>query len=99
LVAKKKAIFLNLQVLYEGLGISDPASNNSVDMPKGTLQKVDAIYLKVKSTLNEEKTLFFEKEIRPAYQSLKIGIAAYNKLIIKRPYSFVAKVMNHKPMA
>jgi hypothetical protein len=97
-IAKKKAILEILQSLYDGLGKTDSNLQNPTDLQADTLQRIDGEYLRAKATLNGNTQTPFEKEIRPIYQSLKVTIAQYNKLIDKKPYSFVAKLMGHKPL-
>ncbi|MCL6260967.1 hypothetical protein M3O96_17820 [Aquiflexum sp. TKW24L] len=98
MIAKKKAILQILQALFDSLGKSGSTPQNPIDLQAKTIHYIDGEYLRAKSTLNGKTQSSFEKEIRPVYQSLKVTISQYNKLIGKRPYSFVAKVMGHKPL-
>ena len=64
-------------------------------IPSGDLSETFQLAKKnIKSGQEDE----FHLRVRIPYQRIKLIRAEYNQLIAKKPYSFVAKIMNHKPI-
>jgi len=95
-IAKKKAILQLQQAFFDTLEKSGSPLKNTSSFDKDILQMIDSEYQKAKSNLSPKNESTFEKEMKPVYQALKITVSQYNKLISKKPYSFVAKGMGHK---
>ena len=57
---------------------------------------IETSYRKAKTNLSIKNQHTFDKEVKLPYQSLKLTKAQYNKLVGKKPYSFVASLMGHK---
>lgn len=96
IISKKKAI-LNIQgELLKGLEKFGFDLKKESGLTHQNFQMIDQEYQKAKSELNPQNQKSFEVSIKPEYQLLKITVSQYNKLIKKRPYSFVAKSMGHK---
>ena len=93
----KKTAILNYQdSIIEGLSKLGNQINADRTLDLKTLELIESEFRKAKTNLNEKNQVTFEKEVRLPYQSLKIIKAQYNKLIGKKPYSFVATLMGHK---
>ncbi|WP_245889615.1 hypothetical protein [Cecembia rubra] len=58
---------------------------------------ISEIYQRVKKNLQEDDFEAFENKVRRPYQQIKLLKSQFNKLISKKPYSFVATLMGHKP--
>jgi hypothetical protein len=96
ILAKKKSILQLQQAFFDGLEKSGSLTKNNANLSKESLRLIDSEYQKVKSNLTSKTEPTFQTEIKPIYQSLKISVSQYNKLIDQKPYSFVAKGMGHK---
>jgi len=96
MVAKKKTVLQIQLAFFEGLEKLRFAHKKEVGLKSDTIKMIESEYNKAKSILSPKSESIFENEIRPVFQSLKVTISQYNKLIEKKPYSFVAKVMGHK---
>lgn len=94
--SKKKAILQYQNSIFEGLS----KLGNHVDAkPKidlSTFGLIETAYRKTKTGLSDENKNMFESVVKPPFQSLKLTKAQYNKLVGKRPYSFVAALLGHK---
>jgi hypothetical protein len=55
-------------------------------------------YLELKKKHALDPNADFDKTLKKPFQQAKILKSQYNKLISKKPYSFVAQVMGHKTM-
>lgn len=60
------------------------------------LSLIDEGYRALNSGVDIKNNVNFEAEVRIPYRDLKVTIDQYNRLVRKKPYSFVAKVMGHK---
>ena len=96
LIAKKKAILKIQQAFFESLKKMGFSHLGEVGLFPDSIKMMDTEYHKAKSEITLTGNATFENEIKPFFQSFKITISQYNKLIEKKPYSFVAKVMGYK---
>ena len=55
-------------------------------------------YMELKKKHESDPKSGFDETLKKPFQQAKVLKAQYNKLISKKPYSFVALVMGHKPM-
>ena len=98
LIAKKKSILLIQQAFFDELEKLGIVHKKEVGLDAAILKKIEKEFAKAKDENSPKSKSTFETEVRPIIQSLKITVSQYNKLIGKKPYSFVAKVMGHKPL-
>jgi hypothetical protein len=96
MIAKKKAILQIQQALFEGFERLGFAHKREIGLHPEAFKTIEAQYQKAKSHEGSTNGPLFKNEIQPVFQSFKITISQYNKLITKKPYSFVAKLMGHK---
>lgn len=99
-ILSKKNTLLDLQANFisgmEKLGVKQ-AKQPSID--KDTFQWIDQQYQQLKGQTPENKMDKFEQNIRKPYQSIKLKTNQYNQLVSKKPYSFVAALLGHRPIA
>ncbi|MGY6741144.1 MAG: hypothetical protein ACXIUQ_00300 [Cecembia sp.] len=69
-------------------------SNFKLEDPK----KLSETFQLAKNALEEDQKEDFHVKVRMPYQKIKLIKAQYNKLISRKPYSFVAKMMGHEPI-
>jgi hypothetical protein len=60
--------------------------------------KVTEKYLELKKKHESGELTDFDKVFKKPFQQAKILKSQYNTLISKKPYSFVANMMGHKPL-
>ncbi|WP_373520611.1 hypothetical protein [Aquiflexum sp.] len=94
--SKKKAILQYQNSIIKGLSKFGNHVNAEPNVDLNTFVLIEAEYRKTKLTLGDKNVTSFETEVKSPLQSLKLTKAQYNKLIGKRPYSFVASLMGHK---
>lgn len=96
LMAKKKSILQIQQAFFNELEKLETVHQKEVGLNPQIFKKIDEQYAKTKAENSRKSNSTFETEVRPIFHSLKITISQYNKLIEKKPYSFVAQVMGHR---
>jgi hypothetical protein len=94
--SKKKAIVQYQNSIIEGLSKLGNHLNTTPTIDLKTFGLIEAEYQKTKANLGEKNQNTFDTEVKLPYQALKLTKAQYNKLIGKKPYSFVASLMGHK---
>ncbi len=62
------------------------------------LLQMERDFKSFKSELPADKRVPFDREVRSPYQRFRLTISQYNKLIKKKPYSFVASISGHQPI-
>lgn len=92
----KKSQIEGLQLsMVEGIKtLTKDFSNITLEDPK----KLSETFQLAKNALEENQKEDFHVKVRMPYQKIKLIKAQYNKLISKKPYSFVAKMMGHDPI-
>ena len=96
LIAKKNSLLQIQQAFFNDLEKFGIVHKKEVGLDAAILKKIDEEFAKAKSENSPKGKSPFETEVRPIFQSLKITVSQYNKLIVKKPYSFVAKMMGHR---
>lgn len=96
--SKKKSMLQFQDFLLKGLEKFGSKTHTSPGLDDETLKIIEAEYRKTKAAIESENLKKFEEVLKTPYQSLKLTIAQYNKLIQQKPYSFVASLMGHKPI-
>jgi hypothetical protein len=94
--SKKKAIIQYQNSIIEGLSKLGNNFNATPSIDMKTFGMIEVEYRKTKANLDDKNQNTFDKEVRLPYQALKLTKSQYNKLIAKKPYSFVAGLMGHK---
>jgi hypothetical protein len=94
--SKKKAIIQYQNSIIEGLSKLGNHLNATPSTDMKTFGLIEVEYQKTKANLGEKNQKTFDKEVKLPYQALKLTKSQYNKLISKKPYSFVAGLMGHK---
>lgn len=94
--SKKKTMLQYQNTIVEGLSKLGNQINANRNFGKIDFGLIETLYRKAKTNLSNENQNAFDKEVKLPYQSLKLTIAQYNKLVGKKPYSFVARLMGHK---
>ncbi|SMD44199.1 hypothetical protein SAMN00777080_2817 [Aquiflexum balticum DSM 16537] len=96
--SKKKSMLQFQDFLLNGLEKFGNKTKTAPELNKETLKIIETEYKKTKAAIASESLKEFESLTKTPYQSLKLTIAQYNKLIRQKPYSFVASLMGHKPI-
>jgi hypothetical protein len=96
--SKKKSMLQFQEFLLKALEKFGNKTNTSPGLENETLKIIETEYKKTKAAIASESQKEFESLTKTPYQSLKLTIAQYNKLIRQKPYSFVASLMGHKPI-
>jgi len=60
--------------------------------------KVSEKYMELKKKQESDALSDFDEKLKKPFQQAKILKSQYNSLISKKPYSFVANMMGHKPL-
>ncbi|WP_242617468.1 hypothetical protein [Cecembia calidifontis] len=94
LKSKKIQIQDNQFKMMEGLRAFSQSSISNEEIKQDRISK---LYQNVKKSIQEDQLDAFDKKVRKPYQQVKLLKSEYNRLISKKPYSFVAKIMGHKP--
>lgn len=96
--SKKKSMLQFQDFLLEGLEKFGSKANTSPGLNNESLKIIETEYKKTKAAIESKNLKKFEDLTKAPYQSLKLNISQYNKLIQQKPYSFVASLMGHKPI-
>lgn len=96
--SKKKSMLQFQDFILEGLEKFGRKTNTTPGLDNETVEIIESQYKKTKATIEPKDLKTFEDLTKVPYQSLKLTKAQYNKLIQKKPYSFVANLMGHKPI-
>lgn len=94
--SKKKAILQYQHLIFEGLSKFGTEVKAEPKIDPETFGLLEVEYKKTKSGLFEKNQTTFDTEVKVPLQQLKLTKSQYNKLIGKRPYSFVASLMGHR---
>ncbi|WP_373494874.1 hypothetical protein [Aquiflexum sp.] len=94
--AKKNAILQFQHSIFEGMAKLGNPINTKPEIDLKTFGLIEEEYRKTKANLRDEHNRIFEIEVKLPLQSLKLTKSHYNKLVVKKPYSFVASLMGHK---
>jgi hypothetical protein len=96
IIQRKKQLLLLQQTVRKGLIASGIAVADEPDLSAAGQQSFESAYIKWKSSgiKNKDK----EAELKNPYLQYKLQLAKYNKLIIRKPYSFAATILGHKPI-
>lgn len=94
--SKKKAIIQYQNSIIEGFSKLGNHFNAAPSIDMKTFGQIEVEYQKTKANLGKKNQKTFDKEVKLPYQALKLTKSQYNKLIAKKPYSFVAALMGHK---
>lgn len=95
-LAKKSMILKLQQGLLERLGNFGKEYAAMPDNTAVVLDHIDSGFQNLKNHFAGKEDVRFETEVKGPYRDLKVTIDQYNRLVKKKPYSFVAKLMGHK---
>lgn len=93
---KLKQIIELQAMMIAGLTKINPAITISTGITSSALAGIEKEYQRVKRDISAENKDLFEKSIKSPYANLKLIISQHNKLIERKPYSFVAQLMGHQ---
>lgn len=93
---KLKQIIELQEIMIAGMTKINPAITVSPGINSSVLTGIEKEYQHVKEAISDDNRELFEYNIKSPYANLKLIISQYNKLIGKKPYSFVAKLMGHQ---
>ncbi|MFC0261810.1 hypothetical protein [Fontibacter flavus] len=96
---KLKQIIELQEIMIAGMTKINPAISLSPRIDSSVLAGIEKEYQQVRSKISDENKDIFKNNIKSPYSNLKLVISQYNKLIRKKPYSFVAKLMGHQTIA
>lgn len=61
-----------------------------------SFEEIKKSYLEIKPMVKPDREVYFNQEVRKPYQQAKLVQAQYNKLIVKKPYSFISKLFGYQ---
>ena len=94
--SKKAQYFRALEELSERLGMFDSQVTGSTPLQGGvSLDDLEKHYSSVKSNVTSEQLALLEKSVKPMLGKAKLRLYWYNRLVQKKPYSFVARLMGY----
>lgn len=93
---KLKQIIELQEIMIAGLTKINPAITIASGITSSALAGIEKEYQQVKGNISAENKDLFEKNIKSPYANLKLIISQHNKLIERKPYSFVAQLMGHQ---
>ncbi|EOZ96958.1 hypothetical protein A33Q_1876 [Indibacter alkaliphilus LW1] len=91
--ARIQALLKEMLVALNEMNLSDQKVVN-IDSPH--LQNLKTIYIQAKTELQVDQQAKFKNNVSEPYKGIKLIVSQYNKLVKKKPYSYVAKLMGHK---
>lgn len=96
----KKAQYLRtLEELSEHLRTFDSNDIGSATLQVGfSLRDLEKHYSSIKSNISGEQLALLEESIKPMLGKAKLRLYWYNRLVQKKPYSFVARIMGYSPI-
>lgn len=93
--SKKSQIENLAELMVKGLqGFSD----NQISNDNTSSEDLSKIFQSVKKGVKSNDETRFDLEVRKPYQQMKLLKSQYNQLLAKKPYSYVAQIMGHRPM-
>lgn len=98
LKSKKSQVFKAQEAFSNGLTKLNYKPQFSFGLENNNLIEMEMAYKTAKSNQKPETQEQFDKEIKSPYQAFRMTILQYNKLIKKKPYSFVANITGHQPI-
>jgi hypothetical protein len=98
LLAKKHAIMRLQVVIFEGFKALGADYSAQASISSAAVDQIDSAFRLLKSKVDIKDNSRFETQVKMPYRDLKVTIEQYNRLVKKKPYSFVAKLMGHKPI-
>lgn len=98
LLAKKHAIMHLQVVIFEGFKTLGADYSAQASISSAAIDQIDSAFRLLKSKVDIKDNSRFETQVKIPYRDLKVTIEQYNRLVKKKPYSFVAKLMGHRPI-
>lgn len=98
LKSKKSQAIKAQEAFITGLTNLNYQPTFKLGLESSNLSEMEKAYRSVKSELKAKKNEPFEIQVRNPYQAFRMTVLQYNKLIKKKPYSFVAGITGHQPI-
>jgi hypothetical protein len=96
LIAKKNAILRLQAAVFEGFKVFGASYSLQPAISPTVVDQIDEGFRILKAKADAKNNAQFEAKVKIPYGDMKVTIDQYNRLVKKKPYSFVAKVMGHK---
>lgn len=96
--AKKNAILRFQTVIFEGFKALGTENTGQASISPDVIAQIDSAFRLLKSKVDISDNAHFETHVKIPYRDLKVTIEQYNRLVKQKPYSFVAKLMGHRPI-
>jgi hypothetical protein len=96
LIAKKSAILRLQTIVLEGFGQFGRKYALEPSIASSVLDQIDQGFRQLNGAGAFNKSEQFETQVKIPYRDLKVAIDKYNRLVKKKPYSFVARMMGHR---
>lgn len=93
--SKKAQYFRSLEELSEYLRKFDSIGIDSPTPDKFSLSELEKHYSSIKSNISGEQLPLLEESVKPMLGKAKLRLYWYNRLVQKKPYSFVARIMGY----
>ena len=93
LLAKKNSILRLQAAILDGFKNFGENSSVQAAISSKAIEQIDSGFRQLKAKVQADAR--FESEIITPYRDLKVTLDQYNRLVAKKPYSFVAKLMGH----
>lgn len=98
LKSKKSQAIRAQEAFRMGLNKLNYQPEFTLGFERENLGLMEKAYMAIKSEIKPENKEPFDMQVRNPYQAFRVTISQYNKLIKKKPYSFVAIITGHQPI-
>src|SRR5690554_122401 len=94
--SKKAQYTQALEELHEHLSAFDPDGAHPADLEgEFSLRDLEKRYSSLRSTISGDQLSVLEESVKPMLGKAKLRLHWYNRLVQKKPYSFVAGIMGY----
>lgn len=93
----KKALYVKaLEELHEHLRAFDPDGGHPANLEgEFSLRDLEKHYSSLRSNISGDQLSVLEESVKPMLGKAKLRLYWYNRLVQKKPYSFVAGIMGY----
>jgi hypothetical protein len=96
MIAKKNAILRLQAAIFDGFRVFGAHLSLEPAISPGVVDQIDEVFRTLNAKADAKNNAQFEAKVKIPYRDMKVTIDQYNRLVKKKPYSFVAKAMGHR---
>lgn len=78
--------------------LNQDSPEQSAHIEKWKLEEVEKYYFSLKTNADTQRLALLDQKAKPYLIQTKRYLYWYNKMIMTKPYSFVAKIMGYSPI-